>query len=71
MEQLGDIAIDRRWPFAHGCRCELVWSTRPEPRRSLGDHGYLGMLLRGVSRTWHQPAIPRRDGREEISIEVW
>jgi len=45
MKQLGDIAIDRRWPFALGCRCELVWSTRPEPRRSLGDHGYLGMLL--------------------------
>ncbi|CEG50940.1 conserved hypothetical protein [Stutzerimonas xanthomarina] len=23
MEQLGGIAIENRWPFAHGCRCEL------------------------------------------------
>jgi len=33
MELLGDIAIEKRWPFAHGCRCELVRSTRSEPRR--------------------------------------
>jgi hypothetical protein len=24
MEQLGGIAIENRWPFALGCRCELA-----------------------------------------------
>jgi len=45
MEQLGGIAIENRWPFALGCRCELEWSTRSEPRRSLEDRGCLGMSL--------------------------
>jgi len=45
MEQLGGITIGSRWAFARGCRCELGWSTRPEPRRSLEDRGYLGMSL--------------------------
>jgi len=52
VEQRRGIAIGNRWPFAHGCRCELGWSTRSEPRRSLEDRGYLGVWLTGVSTAW-------------------
>jgi len=54
MEQLGGISIGNRWAFARGCRCELGWSTRSEPRRSLEDRGYLGMRLKDVSGTWRE-----------------
>nr|WP_288091460.1 hypothetical protein [Thauera sp.] len=65
MEQLGGIAIENRWPFAHGRRCELVGSTRSELRRSLEDRGYLGMLLTEVSGTWWEawPEVNARASR--------
>jgi len=47
---------------------ELGWSTRPEPRRSLEDLGYLGMLLTGVSGTWQQRGSYRRGLPEGIGI---
>lgn len=47
---------------------ELVRSARPEPRRSLEDLGYLGMLLTGVSGTWQQRGACRSGSPEGIGI---